>query len=206
MYIESTTTEGIKTLQVVSTPPLKLAEDEHTIEWSRRSTDKNPVATSERYRGVVIKRSALAVPADACSSKFSRLLQQTVNSLADAHFTTWVKDRMSETQIPAALLTLDSVLAYWAEEKQRTSIDGSAITAFLQQCKTFATLNAEQRKGWLNKLPKIAAPAYKQLFTQEQAATIVSRIVDEDTEHPAAVFIIQRCNNILNATSEEEAL
>jgi hypothetical protein len=198
------TTEA--TVQIVSTPPLKVADAEIVVCWSRRSTEKNPVEVTQRYRGVVIPRAMLEVPADSVSSKFQKLLQFTIYDLADKKLTEYVKDRMHEITMPLALLSLDSILAFWAEEKQRQSIDAEKITEWLKQSKTLAALPAATQKVWLVKLPKIAAPSYKLQWKQGEAAAVISKLHAEELEHPVAVFIATRCNNVLTEESEEAAL
>jgi predicted flavoprotein YhiN len=193
-------------LQVVSTPPVKIKETERVVAWKRRSTEKNPVAESERYRGVVIHADNLLIAADACTSKFHRLLQETIYSLADAAFQGYIEERMHEVEMPASKLSLDSVLAYWAEEKQKQTIDGEKITAWLKTSKTLAALPKATATIWLNKVPKIAAPSYKQNFSEAQAAAMVSKLHADEIEHPVAQFIAQRCNNILSDESKEAEL
>lgn len=193
------------TFPILSVPPTVLDTATHQlVSWARRSTDKNPVPAHERFRGVVIPR--LLVPSDACTSKFSRLLQATIDSLADGAFTEWVRSRMSALAVPQHLLTLDAILAFWAEEKQRATIDSEKLTAWLKQSATFAALPKERASVWLVKVPKIAAPSYRQNFTKGQAAAIVGAIVDADLDAPEAIFILQRCNNVLTVESQEEAL
>lgn len=203
---DNTRTDTAETLQIISTPPLQVAETDMVVCWSRRSTEKNPVAAAERYRGVTIKRAVLAVPAEKCNSAFHALLQSTIHNLADAAFTAWVKDKMQETQAPTSLLTLNNVLAFWAEEKQRQVIDGEKIAEWLKTSATYASLNEQQKKGWLNKLPKIAAPSYAMAFAKEQAAAIVSKLHADDLEHPACVFVAMRCNNVISKEPEVDTL
>lgn len=202
----STTTETRATVQIVSVPPVKVADDEQVIAWSRRSTDKTPVPAEQRYRGIVIKRAALAVPTDAASSKFHRVLQATINDLAEAMFVAWVKDNMHTLEYEVSRMTLDNVLTFWAEEKQRTAIDGDKIVEWLKESATLKVMPEAKKKVWLSKIPKIAAPSYKQTFTKEQAAAIVAQIAEADVEHPAAVFVLQRANNILSQETVQEAL
>lgn len=200
--------EGVQPamLQVVSTPPLQVKETERVVAWSRRSTEKTPVKESERYRGTVVPANLLAIPDAACSSKFQRLLQATVYDLADAKFAEYTKERMMETEMPVGLLSLDSILSYWAEEKQRQLIDGEKIIAWLKQSKTFAALNDKQKVGWLREVPKIAAPGYKMQWQKKDAAAVVAKLHDEELEHPVAVFIATRCNNIMTLESQEKGL
>jgi hypothetical protein len=193
-------------VQIVSVPPVATKDDERIVSWSRRSTTQNPVAAADRYRGIVVKADSLLVPTDACNSKFYQLLQNTVHSLADACFTEWVKDNMHVTQVEAAKFCLDRVLAYWAEEKQRLSVDADKIIAFLKDSATFKKFGADKQKVWLHRVPKIAAPGYKNLLTKEQAAAVIAQLSDDDIENPICIFIATRCNAILNAESANEAL
>jgi len=203
---EATLSAPTSMVQVVSTPPSKVEEGSMVIEWSRRSTDKNPLPEAQRYRGIVIPASQLKVPDDSASSKFLRLLQGTIHDLAQALFVEKIKDQMEAIQIDGAAFTVDLVLAYWAEEKQRQSVDAAKITEWLKSSATFKVLNDAQKKGWLEKVPKIAAPSYQGIIRQGEAAAIVSRIVEEDLQHPIAIFILTRANKILSLESVETAL
>lgn len=204
----ATTTNGAATasLQVYSTPPVHLHESCMLVSWSRRSTKQNPVDASERYRGIVIDRSALAIAPDACSSKFQRLLQSTIHNLADSMFQGWATDNMSTVQYDGAPITVDNVLAFWADKKQREVIDGAAVLAWLEASKTWAALTETQRAAWKMKLPKIAAPSYKGSFSTGEAAKIMARFDEEDADTPTGLFICQRLNNILGEQSQEDAL
>jgi hypothetical protein len=195
------------TVQIISTPPVGGIKDGTTlVSWSRRSTEKNPVPTAERYRGVVIPAANLALPDGATTSKFSRLLQSTIYDLAAGKFQAYITDRMFEATMPTAVLTLDSVIAFWAEEKQRQTIDAAKITDFLKSSETIKTLPENTAKVWISKVPRIAAPSYKNLFSKEQAAVIISKLADADNHSPIYDFIVTRCNNIISEVSEEEAL
>lgn len=192
-------------VQVVSTPPAKVADFEHCIEWSRRSTDKNPVPEAQRYRAIVIPAAQLKVPDDACNSKFQRVLQSTIHELAQAFFVTKVKDDLMKTQLDGTMFTIDNVLAFWAEEKQRASVDGDKIKSWLPTSATWKDLSEAQRKVWLTEIPKLAAPSYQQVFSKAKAAVIVGRIKDDDLSNTIAAFILQRCNKILSAAEEANA-
>lgn len=196
---------AITMLQVTSTPPIKVADADMVVCWARRSTTANPVSTTQRYRGTMIPRAKLAIPSDKCSSQFYMLLQSTIHGLADACFTAYIRERMDDVTIPAAVLTLDNVLAFWAEEKQRQVVDAEKITAWLPKSETWKALTDVQRKAWASKLPKIAAPSYALAFTKENAAAIITKIATEDMEHPIALFIATRCTNVINKETEENA-
>jgi hypothetical protein len=197
---------AVETTQVVSVEPTSVPEGMQLISWARRSTEKTPVKDTERFRGILVPVTNLRVPQDACISKFYKLLQQTVYELADAKFKAWVSDdRMHETQCPAALFNLDSVLAYWAEERQRQSIDGEKISLWLKESATFAALSAQAREVWKRQLPKMAAPAYRNIFNKGQCASIISKIADADLEHKVVAFIVTRCNAIISTPSEAES-
>ena len=193
-------------VQVVSTPPAKVAEFEHVISWSRRSTDKTPVKESERYRGIVVPKSQLKVPDDAAVSKFHRLIQATIDDLADTMFRVWVAEHMASTECDSSRFTVDNVLAFWAEERQRQLVDGAQIVEFLTKSATFKKFDAAKKQVWLSKLPKIAAPSYKNTFTKEQAASVLAQFADDDLQHTVCAFIAQRCNNILTTESVQEVL
>lgn len=201
--IETSTSTSYR---VLSVPPAKLADTEMVIAWSRRSTDKNPVSAEERFRGIVLPKSVLALPHEACSSKFYNLLQITLWNLADGMFTSWVRDNMLNTDYEVHRMTIDNVLAFWAEERQRNTIDAAKIVEFLKQSKTLAGFAPALQAVWLNKLPKIAAPSYKQTFSREQAAAIVSKLHEDDLDNEVCLFIMQRANNVISAETVQEAL
>ena len=192
-------------LQVISTPPAEVSKDSQLISWSRRSTEKNPVPAAQRFRGVIQPVSVLTLPDGSTTSKFSRLLQNTINDLADARFTAWVKDNMHAAEMPASFTSMDSILAFYSEEKQRQTIDGDKLAAWLKTSKTVAALPAATQKSWLEKLPKMAAPGFANIFTRDQAATIISRFDESECDAPEAAFIITRCNTIINKVSEVDA-
>jgi len=202
---ETTSTPLTAIATVISTPPAKVDANDMVVSWSRRSTVANPVKAEERYRGVVINRSLLQIPDGAATSKFQLLLQETVHKLADQKFQAWVSDRMMEREMPASILSLDNVLAFWAEEKQRATIDGDKIRAFLTTCETCKNMAEATKAVWLRQLPKIASPGYRNVFTKEQAATIVSKLAESDLDNPAGVFIATRCNAIINEETQADA-
>ena len=200
------TADLLQEVQIVSTPATATPADSVTIAWSRRSTTANPVAATERYRAVTLHRAVLQLPDGATTSKFSSLLQETINKLAADKFQAWIADgRMMETKMPQHILSLDNVLAFWAEEKQRATIDGDKIKAWLAECATVKALAPAAAAVWNRQLPKIASPGYRNVFTKEQAATIVSKIAAEDADHPIAVFIATRCNAIINEETQADA-
>jgi hypothetical protein len=207
---ETTTTNATevaaKLTQVVSIAPAKLEDHQHVISWSRRSTDKNPVKTEERYRGIVVPAALLALPDGCTTSKFSALLQATIHDLADKKFASWAKDNMMVTQVDASQFSLDAVIIYWAEEKKAAQVDAAKITEWLKTSKTYAALPEQVQKVWLAKIPKIAAPSYALAFSKAQAATIVSKLHADDLDSTVAQFIATRCNNIITKESQEEAL
>lgn len=191
---------------VVSTPPTAVPAEGIVIAWSRRSTAANPVKQEERYRGVVVHRALLALPDGATTSKFAALLQSTIHELAQARFQAWVSDgRMLEREMPHSVLALDNVLAYWAEEKQRATIDADKIKAWLSAAPTYAALTEAAKAVWMRQLPKMASPGYRNVFTKEQAATIVSKLAAEDLDHPVGVFVATRCNAIINEETQADA-
>ena len=139
-------------VQIVSTPALKIADSERVIAWARRSTEKTPVAVEQRYRAVTIKADSLKIPLDTCSSKFYTLLQSTVHDLADVRFQAWVKDNMNEIEMESDILSLDSVLAFWAAEKQRMVVDGEQIKLWLLKSETYENLSESQKLVWARTL------------------------------------------------------
>jgi len=198
---------AIASTQVYSTPLVNVAEGNTVIAWSRRSTTANPVKQEERYRAVVVSAASLAVPADACSSKFARLLQSTINGLAEGMFQNWAKDNIQAPQYDGAPITVDNVLMHWADQKQRETIDAAAVLAWLKASATWPTLETEARqKAWEAKLPKIAAPSYKGTFSAKEAAIMIARIQEADAESPVGLFVVQRLNIILGTADQSDAL
>lgn len=205
---QAVTTNGaaVASKQVYSTPPVHLSDACMLVSWSRRSTKQNPIEASERYRGIVVDKAALAVAPDACSSKFQRLLQSTLHTLADGAFQAWATDNMAAVEYDGAAITVDSVLSFWADKKAKETIDAAAVLAWLESSETYKNLNDAQRAVWKVKVPKIAAPSYKGSFTTGEAAKIVARITEADAETATGLFIVQRLNNILGEQSQEDAL
>lgn len=195
-------------LQVSSVVPASFDERAFfLVAMDRRSTDANPCAAHERHRSILVARSALQVPPDRAHSQFYALLQSTILKLAEGMFAAWAKVNLAATEYPSAKMTLDSVLAYWAEEKQRESIDGAKILAWLAASATLAALAPAKQAVWKSKIPKIAAPSYRQNFSKDQALAILAQLADSDAAHACAIFIAQRCQNIIDAPdSQEEAL
>lgn len=196
----------ITTTAVLSVAPTKIGDNEHIISWSRRSTDKTPVKNEERFRGIVIHSSSLALPDGATTSKFSSLLQSVIYELADKKFAAWAKDNMMVREVDLSLFSLDAVLLFWAEEKRAAQVDGAKIADWLKTSTTFAELSKELQAVWLSKIPKIAAPGYANFFTKGQAATIVAKLNVNDLDSQIAQFIANRCNNIITRESQEEVL
>lgn len=194
------------TIQIVSTPPMKLPDNTILISWSRRSTEANPVAASERYRAVCMPAHMLSLPDGCTTSKFQALLQATIVDLATTKFTAWVRDNMLATEMPAALLSLDAVLLYWSEERVRQQVTGQQIIDWLRTSATLRALAPATAAVWLTKVPKIAAPSYKMAFTKGQAAAIVSKLAESDLDSAVAQFIASRCNSILTAEEISDEL
>lgn len=201
------TTVSIDSLPIHTIAPVQVDDADMVICWSRRSTDKNPLAAHERYRGVMVNRATLEILDGCTTSKFQKLLQSTIHGLADKKFQSLMQadGGMLLKEIPASSLSLDSVLTFWAEERTALQIDNAKLTNWLPKSATWTTLPEGTQKVWLSKLPKIASPGYQNLFTKEQAATIISRIAPEDLEAPEAEFIVTRCSAIINKPSLSEA-
>lgn len=182
----------------VSSPFLLIRKDQ-------RDSKLHKVAECDRHRSILVHESALLVPASSTSSKFLSLLQATILDLAKARFEAFLKDQPLAKEVPAALFTIDSVLAFWAEEKASQRIDGASISSWLLASATFASLTPKSQEVWKKELPKFAAPGYKMAFSKANAAAIIARIADADIEQSNAVceFIMQRANNIISAADEE---
>lgn len=204
------TTNGaaIASPQVFSTPPVNVHENCMLVSWSRRSTKQNPIETADRYRGLVIDKAALTLAPDACASKFQRLLQSTVHTLADTMFQAWATENMAETQYNGAPVNIDNVLMHWAEKKAREVIDAATVLTWLESSETWGKLTQPQQAAWKIKLPKIAAPSYKGSFTTGEAVKIIARLGESeaDADTQIGLFILQRLNNILGEVSQEDAL
>ena len=194
--------------QIHTRPPVAITEGATIVAWARRSTEKNKISEAERYRGIVVQAASITPPADACASKFQRLLSATVAKLAEDQFTAWCKQdgNMMKAAYDGPAITVDSALMHWAEQKQRESIDGAAITAWLKQSATFAAFeNDKQRAAWLTIMPKLAAPSYRQALKPDQAQTAILRIADADAEHAVCQFLMQRLSNIMTPAEDANA-
>jgi hypothetical protein len=206
---QAITTNGaaVASAQVFTVVPLHIADACMLVSWSRRATKQNPIEPGDRYRGIVVERAALAIAPDACSSKFQRLLQSSIHNLADSMFQQWAGDNMAATQYDGAPITVDNVLSFWADRKARETIDGAAVLAWLKASKTHAALPSDQHRAkWEQVVPKIAAPAYRGSFTQDEASKIAARIVEEDADSPVGLFVLQRLSTIIGTVSQADLL
>lgn len=194
---------SVNMLQVF-TAPQKVAANTLAIEWKRRSTKTNPVDEANRYRAIHVAEGAMLIGNDACQSKFQVLLQSTIHDMAAK----MLAEELAETdkrEVQAARYTVNGVLAYWAEEKKRQTIDAAQIVTWLKASKTFESLNANQQRAWLERLPKLASPAYRSVLgadPKQAAAVIMSRLHDDDLEHAVCVFLSERLTNIINAEDQ----
>jgi len=202
--MNDTTDNTITMLPVSTVEPAEVPAGFILIAARQRSSKERTVEASQRFRGILVPEAAILPPMEACHSKFRSILVHQIQKLAEKKLAAAWKDGDPKA-VQAAAYTLDSVLAYFAEQKQRASVDGAAITAWLNAGTTLATLNEAQRKTWLAKLPKMASPGYKGILTAEQAATVAQRITDEDAAHPVGTFLMQRLAAIMEATSTADA-
>lgn len=176
------------------------------LEWTRRSTDKNPVTTHERVRIAFVPEGLLLIDRGATASKYVELLQSTIHRLATDKFVETLKRDPQTRSVSFAAFTVDAVLAFWAEERESQRLTNAAIADWLKQSKTLAALPEAKRAIWLQRIPQFAAPLWQRIFTQTQAASIVAQLDESDMEHTIAQTIIQRCNIILNTEPEADAL
>lgn len=189
--------------QVLTVPPIALAEGCTVLFWKRRSTKETPVAQENMYRGMVIEYDKIKVPDDACKSTFSRLLQATISSLAQEMFTAWAAENITAPIYTGAAINVNSVLSFYAEQKQREVIDAKQIAEWLPKSATWGTLSEKQKAVWLKLMPKIAAPAYRNVgISPTSAGTAILRFADEDAEHPVCCFLLQRLTNIAAVTTD----
>lgn len=196
------------TLQVFTTPQ-EVKAPMLAIEWRRRSTKQNPIAEANRYRAILVNEAAVTIAPSDCASKFAKLLQSTIHDLASK----MLADELGETdkrEVQAARYTINGIMAHWAEEKKRQTIDAAAITEWLKQSKTFASLNANQQTAWLTAMPKMAAPAYRNCLGsgdrgKAAAAVALSRLHADDTDNAVCQFLAERLGNIMSAEEADVA-
>lgn len=192
-------------LQVYTVAPKQVEDTEIVICWTGRSTKDNPLTTENRYRGFIIHAAKLAIPDGSTTSKFHTLLQTTIHRLAKDKFADALKEAPMMREVQEAAYSLDAVLAYYAEEQQRSVINGERIAEWLKTSATYAALDSAKQKVWLDKVPKLAAPSYANIFNAAQAAAIIAKIADADADNEIALFIATRCTNIINKVSESNA-
>lgn len=200
----ATNAQSVEALQIFTTPQVVPA-GRIAIEMRRRSTKENPVPREQSYRCVLVPEGLLAINAGATQSKFVTLLQTTIHELARDRFAAFIKDNEAAATIPQALLSLDNVLAFWAEVKASQRIDAATIVEWLKQSATLQTLAPAAAAVWLRELGKLAAPSYASVFTKKQAASIVAKLADADLEHPTCAFVATRCNAILSRDDTQAA-
>lgn len=189
----------------ISTVPVATPAGSLLLEMRRRSTKETPVARENAYRCALIGEAITAIDAGSVPSRFSVLLQSTINDLAQARFAEFCKANPTALTVDQRLFRVDALLAYWAEEKQSQRITGASITEWLAQSATLRSVPAAAATVWTRELPKLAAPSYAGVFTKKQAASIVARLHDDDLEHPVCVFVATRCNIILNKEDSQAA-
>lgn len=172
------------------------------LESRRRSTTANPVPADQQYRAALLPESILQLPEGATSSKFAVLLQSELHRLAADKFAAVTKAQPMLREIEHASYSIDNVLAYWAEERQRQQITPENVETWLKQSATLAALPEQKRAAWLKLLPKIANKNAAAVITKDMAAVIVTKIADADQEHPTAVYIMRRCDKIMSSDED----
>jgi len=198
------------TIGQVSTTSLETEVGTYKLEYSRRSTEKNPIDAAQRYRAALIGEDQLRIDAGAVPSKFTVLLQSTIYDLAQTKFQKeMLESNMLATTINPSSYTIDAVLAFWATKRESEKVDAATITAWLTASATLKQPGFEdgtkKRAVWLNRIPKIAAPAYKASFSQAEAASILAQFNDADLENPIGAFVATRLNTIIEQQSQESA-
>lgn len=172
----------------------------------RETKQSGSIPEDQRFRGIVIPSDWITLPSDACRSAFTAILQRAIFDVAADRLSAYLSEDWNRKTVPAASFTIPNLLTYWAEEKQRSSIDGKQISEWI---KAQAWIPADVLSGWQAKVPTIAAPSYRNLFKKTQAASISSRILQSGIKlenDPIAAYIVQRCSNILATEEQEQAL
>ena len=200
------TTEQSSKLVPIYTVPTPTPAGMHALEYSRRSTDKNPVAQSERYRVAFIPEELRLVSAEGMASKFHALVQARIDELAKQRFEAMCK---AEGPMLAAIdpraFTVDSLLMYAAEERERSRITKESMLAWLTSSATFASLSDAGKKLWQARVPGILAPMFKNAFTRNEANSILAKLHNDDMSDPHCVLLANRLSIIAEAASIEDS-
>lgn len=170
------------------------------VTCTARETKGKTIPPEQRCRSIILPESHLLVPVGQCAPKFLDILNAELHSLARKRLEAAWEDG-DQREISSDAFTIDALLAFFAAKTAATGIDGDAIAAWLKQSATFAALPDDAIKAsWLLRLPKLAAPAYRQALGSQPAqaaATIIQRIAADDADHPVCKFIISRCNVVI---------
>lgn len=176
-----------------ATPPGMFA-----LEKRARSTEKNPVEASQRYRVAFIPESLRLIDAGAMPSKFASLVQATIDGIAQERFAAMLaEDGMSLAAIDPKAFSVDALLMYWAEQRDRQRITKESLLSWLEGSATFASLSEKAKQLWRSRIPGILAPLYRNAFTVNEATNIVAKIADSDLSDPHAVMLANRLQIII---------
>lgn len=183
----------------VYTVPTATPAGMHALEYSRRSTEKNPIPSEHRYRVAFIPEGLRAIDAGAIPSKFATLVQASIDAIAKDRFENQCKEaEMRLAAIDPRAFSVDALLAYWAEDRERSRITKESMLAWLQSSATFTSLQSDAvRRIWLQRIPGILAPMYKNAFTVGEATQIAAKLADADIADPHCVLLANRLQIII---------
>lgn len=200
----STTETTVTMLPITTVEPATVPAGFVLVAARQRSSKEKKVEASQRFRGILVPEAAILPPVEACHAQYREILVSQIDALASEKLAAVWKDS-DPKEVRADAFTLASILAYFAEKKQRQSIDGAAITEWLKASATLATLTEAQQATYLRVLPKLAAPGFRGVLSAENAATVAQRIADDDAATTVGAFVMKRLADIMEAVSTADA-
>ena len=175
------------------------------ISTTQRNSERKAVTADQRCRCVLVPEASIQPDAGTMPSKFLHLVSSMLCDIAADRLKQQWQENGDPREVSASLFTVDSLLVFAAERKQREAMTGEKVAAWLKESATLRTLNDAARATWLARLPKIAAPGFRGSFTAEQAATIAGKISEEDHASPVCSFVLGRLASIMEAASTVDA-
>jgi len=200
----STNETSASALVPIYTVPTPTPAGFYALEKRARSTEKNPVAAHDRYRVAFVPEQPLLIDAGGISSKFASLVQARIHEIAQERFAALLAEEgMSLQAIEPRMFTVDALLGYWAEERERSRITKESLLSWFAGSATAATLSEKSRQLWQARLPGILAPLYRNAFTVNEATQIVAKLADADMSDPHAVMLANRLQIIIAGSGIE---
>lgn len=188
----------------IYTVPTPTPAGTYALEKRARSTQQNPVDASNRYRVAFVPEQPLLIAQDGVSSKFAALVQARIHDIAQERFAALLAEEgMSLQALEPRMFTVDALLSYWAEERDRSRITKESLLAWFDSSATAASLSEKGRQLWRTRLPGILAPMYRNAFTSNEATQIVAKLADADMGDPHAVMLANRLQIIIAGSGIE---